>query len=110
MKNLLRRPWSLRRRLVASCVALVAVVCAVIGAVTIFALHDYLYGQLDGKVQDVAMRASGPPHGDLPGGRQTVPSTRDGVDDHPFGFLAGGGQPGDTVGAVVAANGRITDA
>ncbi|MEV6005629.1 HAMP domain-containing sensor histidine kinase [Streptomyces sp. NPDC051976] len=108
MKNLLRRPWSLRRRLVASCVALVAVVCAVIGAVTIFALHDYLYGQLDGKVQDVAMRASGGPRDGAPPGGRSI--DKDLLDNHPFGFLGGGGQPGETVGATVAANGTVTKA
>lgn len=63
-----RSTWSLRRRLVASCVILVAVVCTVIGSVTIFALHDFLYGQLDGKVRDLAVRAAGPHGGpDAPG-------------------------------------------
>jgi two-component system OmpR family sensor kinase len=109
VKKLLRRPWSLRRRLVASCVALVAVVCAVIGSVTIFALHDYLYGQLDSKVHDVAMRAAGPHDGgpDLPGEHQPGKSL---LDNRSFGFLGGGGQPGETVGATVAANGTITEA
>ncbi|WP_256090267.1 HAMP domain-containing sensor histidine kinase [Actinacidiphila rubida] len=105
-RPVLRRRWSLRRRLVASCVALVAVVCAVIGSVTIFALHDFLYGQLDAKVQDVAMR-SGPHHPD-PGG----PLGRE--PDRPpalqFAFLAGGGQEGETVGALVTADGTITGA
>ena len=104
-----RRRWSLRRRLVASCVALVAAVCAVIGAVTIFALHDFLYGQLDAKVHDTVVRVSAP-HGPdqgggpLPRGRGTTPQ---GV---PFGFLVGGGQPGETVGAFVAADGTVTQA
>jgi two-component system, OmpR family, sensor kinase len=98
-----RRRWSLRRRLVASCVALVAVVCAVIGAVTIFALHDFLYGQLDSKVQDVTMRASGPHRPD-----QDVPPH----DGHlpPFAFLAGGGQEGETVGAIVTNGGTVSEA
>ena len=98
-----RRRWSLRRRLVASCVALVAVVCSVIGAVTIFALHDFLYGQLDAKVQDVAVRASGP-HGP---DRGPLPHDRD---LPPFPFLAGGGQEGETVGALVGATGAVTRA
>jgi two-component system OmpR family sensor kinase len=106
------RPWSLRRRLVASCVALVAVVCAVIGAVTIFALHDFLYGQLDGKVRDVAMRAAGPR--DIPGNTSSASHAgrfpRNPLNDRPFGFLAGGGQPGETVGAVVGAHGTVTEA
>jgi two-component system OmpR family sensor kinase len=105
------RPWSLRRRLVASCVALVAVVCAVIGVVTIFALHDFLYGQLDGKVQDVAMRAAGP-HGG-PGESSAARTARlpqNLLDNRPFGFLAGGGQPGETVGAIVGTSGKVTQA
>jgi two-component system OmpR family sensor kinase len=100
------RRWSLRRRLVASCVALVAVVCAVIGAVTIFALHDFLYGQLDSKVQDTAVRASGPhrPGQDLP------PRDPDHPSGPPFAFLAGGGQEGETVGAIVTASGTVSEA
>ncbi|WP_329140887.1 HAMP domain-containing histidine kinase [Streptomyces sp. NBC_01476] len=94
------RRWSLRRRLVVSCVALVAAVCAVIGAVTIFALHDFLYGQLDSKVGELAVRAAGP-HGPDPGG----PRADGGFD--PLNFLVGGGQPGETVGAVRTASGAI---
>ncbi|MFJ4406777.1 sensor histidine kinase [Streptomyces sp. NPDC088910] len=106
------RPWSLRRRLVASCVALVAVVCAVIGAVTIFALHDFLYGQLDGKVQDVAVRAAGPHGGpgDGPEANRAARLPQSPLTERPFGFLAGGGQPGETVGAIVGANGTVTRA
>ncbi|MCL2729950.1 MAG: HAMP domain-containing histidine kinase [Actinomycetia bacterium] len=100
-----RRRWSLRRRLVASCVALVAVVCSVIGAVTIFALHDFLYGQLDSKVQDVAMRASGPHRPD-----QAPPPGADRASGLPFAFLAGGGQEGETVGAIVTATGTVSEA
>ncbi|CAG6395173.1 HAMP domain-containing sensor histidine kinase [Actinacidiphila cocklensis] len=102
--------WSLRRRLVASCVALVAVVCTVIGAVTIFALHDFLYGQLDGKVRDLAARAAGPhggPQG-APGGPGDV--GRNGPGNIPLNFLIGGGQPGETVGAVVTAGGSVGQA
>ncbi|WP_329177163.1 sensor histidine kinase [Streptomyces sp. NBC_01477] len=106
-----RSTWSLRRRLVASCVILVAVVCTVIGSVTIFALHDFLYGQLDGKVRDLAVRAAGPHGGpDAPGspGAGTPRGSRpDGV---PLNFLIGGGQPGETVGAVVTASGRVGQA
>ncbi|WUH95866.1 HAMP domain-containing histidine kinase [Streptomyces sp. NBC_00433] len=103
-----RGTWSLRRRLVASCVALVAVVCTVIGAVTIFALHDFLYGQLDGKVRDLAVRASGP-HGG-PGGPGSGAPRADRPDGIPLAFLIGGGQPGETVGAVVSASGHVTQA
>lgn len=103
-----RRRWSLRRRLVASCVALVAAVCAVIGAVTIFALHDFLYGQLDAKVHDTAARAAGPHGGPGQGGGGPGPGALPG--GIPFVFLAGGGQPGETVGAVISADGTVTEA
>ncbi|WP_442814465.1 sensor histidine kinase [Streptomyces sp. NBC_01198] len=86
--------------------ALVAVVCTVIGAVTIFALHDFLYGQLDGKVRDLAVRAAGPPGGG-PGSRAPREGRPAGV---PLNFLIGGGQPGETVGAVVTATGQIGQA
>ncbi|WP_031512542.1 sensor histidine kinase [Streptomyces sp. NRRL F-5123] len=119
-----RPRWSLRRRLVASCVALVAVVCTVIGAVTIFALHDFLYGQLDGKVHDLSVRASGRPGGG-PGGplpgvnvphderaptTPTAPARGDRGDTVPLGFLIGGGQPRETVGAVVTSSGAVAQA
>jgi two-component system OmpR family sensor kinase len=112
-----RAGWSLRRRLVASCVALVAAVCTVIGGVTIFALHDFLYGQLDGKVHDTAMRAGGPPaaqNADGEGGAaRNAPHPHGrpaGASDIPFVFLVGGGQPGETVGASVSASGAVTQA
>jgi two-component system OmpR family sensor kinase len=64
---------------------LIAVVCAVIGTVTTLALHDHLYGQLDDKVHDVAMRAVGG-RMDMdgkqpPGGQGTVPDGRPGEND-----------------------------
>ncbi|MDJ0342109.1 HAMP domain-containing sensor histidine kinase [Streptomyces sp. H10-C2] len=96
----LKRPWSLRRRLVVSSVALVAVVCAVIGTVTAIALHTYLYAQLDTQLAAVAHRAAGPP-----------PEAN--LSQHPrptsnLGFVIGGGQPLGTIGAKVG-DGRITD-
>nr|WP_202450994.1 HAMP domain-containing sensor histidine kinase [Streptomyces sp. SID4948] len=106
----------MRRRLVLSCVALVAAVCAVIGSVTIFALHDFLYGQLDGKVQELAMRTMPFGHGldGGPGGARPPAARPSG---HPgperassfdqLGFLGGGGQPGETVGAVLGPNGTV---
>ncbi|MFG2606866.1 ATP-binding protein [Streptomyces sp. NPDC048514] len=62
------QPRTLRTRLVVASVALIAVVCAVIGTVTTLALRTHLYDQLDDKVTDIAMRATG---GRLPnpGGR-----------------------------------------
>ncbi|WP_405583801.1 ATP-binding protein [Streptomyces sp. NBC_01190] len=110
------RRWSLRRRLVLSCVALVAAVCSVIGVVTIFALHDFLYGQLDGKVRELAARAGprvpgqggpGGPGGPVQGAGRSGPQLpRPGSLD-PLEFLLGGGQPGETVGAVLTPGGAI---
>ncbi|MEV8532373.1 HAMP domain-containing sensor histidine kinase [Streptomyces sp. NPDC051211] len=57
----MRRPWSLRTRLVVSAVALIAVVGAAIGAVTTLALRSYLVNQLDGQLRTaVEMSARGP--------------------------------------------------
>ncbi|MFC4034034.1 sensor histidine kinase [Streptomyces polygonati] len=111
----MRRRWSLRRRLVLSCVALVAAVCAVIGSVTIFALHDFLYGQLDGKVLESAVRTAMPFAHGQGGGRGAPPAgppsgrpgpARIGSFDQ-LGFLGGGGQPGETVGAVLDPSGTV---
>lgn len=55
-----RQPRTLRTRLVVSAVTLIAVVCAVIGTVTTFALRSHLYDQLDGKLRETAGRAAGP--------------------------------------------------
>ncbi|MEH0521111.1 HAMP domain-containing sensor histidine kinase [Streptomyces stelliscabiei] len=54
-----RQPRTLRTRLVVSAVALIAVVCAVIGTVTTFALSEHLYEQLDDSVSAVVGRAAG---------------------------------------------------
>jgi two-component system OmpR family sensor kinase len=94
-------------------VALVAAVCAVIGSVTIFALHDFLYGQLDGKVQELAMRATHlPGRGDGgPNDPQTA-GTKGPIPSPPNRLvpLLAGGQPGETIGAVRTAGGTISHA
>ncbi|MFV2118130.1 sensor histidine kinase [Streptomyces sp. Act-28] len=53
------RPWSLRTRLVVSAVALIAVVAAVIGAVTTIALHSYLVEQKDEQLREAVHRSGG---------------------------------------------------
>ncbi|MFD9070839.1 hypothetical protein ACFVZ2_12345, partial [Streptomyces lasiicapitis] len=73
-----RKPRSLRTRLVVSAVALIAVVCAVIGTVTTIALRSHLYEQVDGALRQVSMRASGPPENtadadDRPDHREAAP-------------------------------------
>ncbi|MEV6758291.1 HAMP domain-containing sensor histidine kinase [Streptomyces sp. NPDC051214] len=101
------QPRSLRTRLVVSAVALIAVVCAVIGTVTTIALRSHLYEQLDGSLGAVAMRASGPvpkPGEDLPGG-----FSQDSGGD-PLRFVSKGPQEIGTIGAVVEGDGSVGQA
>ncbi|WP_432149445.1 HAMP domain-containing sensor histidine kinase [Streptomyces sp. bgisy029] len=88
---MLRRPWTLRTRLVVSAVSLIAVVAAVIGSVTAIAFHSYMYGKLDDQLHSVAVRAERPP-GPVPEALR---------DAGPLGFVGGGGQPLGTFGALV---------
>ncbi|MGZ3116462.1 HAMP domain-containing sensor histidine kinase [Streptomyces sp. H62] len=98
------RPRTLRTRLVVASVALIAVVCAVIGTVTTVALRSHLYEQLDGQVHEVAMRVSGfkPPGDPEPGGdgRQRID-----LDE----FVTRGPQPRGTIVAEVR-DGTVVDA
>ncbi|GAB3138277.1 HAMP domain-containing sensor histidine kinase [Micromonospora sonneratiae] len=59
---------TLRTRLVAAVVALLAAVCVVIGVVTTVALHDFLIEQLDQRLVMAANRFYGPPGRPPPGG------------------------------------------
>ncbi|SFG21675.1 sensor histidine kinase [Streptomyces mirabilis] len=118
-----RQPRTLRTRLVVSAVTLIAVVCAVIGTVTTFALRSHLYDQLDGKLSETAGRAAGPhklgggdPNGAPPNAGNTgnTGSTANNADSAPdndtFGFLKRGPNPVGTIGALVGSDGRITEA
>ncbi|MGW9302355.1 HAMP domain-containing sensor histidine kinase [Streptomyces cyaneofuscatus] len=97
---MLRRPWTLRTRLVVSAVSLIAVVAAVIGSVTAIAFHSYLYGKLDDQLHSIAVRAERPPGpGPLPEALR---------DAGPLGFVGGGGQPLGTFGALVDDGGDVT--
>ncbi|MGW3928909.1 HAMP domain-containing sensor histidine kinase [Streptomyces microflavus] len=97
---MLRRPWTLRTRLVVAAVSLIAVVAAVIGSVTAIAFHSYMYGKLDDQLHSIAVRAERPP-GPLP-----VPDAL--REAGPLGFVGGGGQPLGTFGALVGADGDVT--
>ncbi|MEV7344776.1 HAMP domain-containing sensor histidine kinase [Streptomyces sp. NPDC093544] len=109
-----RQPRTLRTRLVVSGVALIAVVCAVIGTVTTIALGQHLYQQLDSQLSEAAVRAAGGPlkqgggnpeaNGQLPGATNNSNSA-----DNTFEFLTKGPSPEDTIAAVVE-NGGITKA
>jgi two-component system, OmpR family, sensor kinase len=111
------RTWSLRARLVVTQVALLAVVCAVIGVATEFALQRFLMNQLDDQLIEAGRRSAAifdlppPPPGSPP------PPGMHGHHRFPFdpeegpgpGFLNAPGQAARTVGAVVAPN-RPVDA
>ncbi|MET9078432.1 HAMP domain-containing sensor histidine kinase [Streptomyces sp. NPDC004232] len=105
------RPRTLRTRLVLASVALIAVVCAVIGTVTTLALRSHLYGQLKDQLTEVAARASGMPmppgattHGHGPGGRPGEPDQKIGLTE----FVTGP-QPNGTIAARLQ-NGSIAEA
>ncbi len=57
------RRWSLRTRLIAEQVVLIAIVCAGIGIVTVFALREFLVGRLDKQLYEAVARVErgGPP-------------------------------------------------
>ncbi|MEU1345564.1 HAMP domain-containing sensor histidine kinase [Streptomyces sp. NPDC005795] len=102
----MRRPWTLRTRLVVSAVSLIAVVAAVIGTVTAIAFHTYMYGKLDGQLRDIAMRAERVPGAPAPGGPKDEDQARA---KDPLGFIGmGGGQPIKTFGALTA-DGEVAD-
>lgn len=99
----MKRARTLRTRLVVTAVGLIALVAVVIGTVTTLALHTYLYGQLDGKVDQVAHMAEG----GGPESRQPGAGSR--ADGLAFLGLPGPGG-GDTVGALVGSDGSLTEA
>jgi two-component system OmpR family sensor kinase len=92
------RDWTLRARLVASMLGLLAVLCIAIGAVTEVALQHFLMGRLDDQLYQAGGRfnhavENPPPH--TSGG----PSSGD--------FLPRGQAPG-TIGAHVSATGTLS--
>ncbi len=77
-----RRSWlarrTLRGRLIAGLLALLAVACAAVGAVTYVSLHGYLLGQLDQQLVQASMRYQAclgghPPGADSDGDNQPGP-------------------------------------
>ncbi|MEV6686721.1 HAMP domain-containing sensor histidine kinase [Streptomyces sp. NPDC051130] len=89
-----RRPWSLRSRLVLAAVALIAVVGAAIGAVTTFALRQYLVEQLDDQLRaSITMATRGPGAGK---------AAREGS----LGFVLAGTPPG-AAGIRLDENGKV---
>jgi len=102
--GVVRRPWTLRTRLVVSAVSLIAVVAAAIGSVTAIAFHSYMYDKLDDQLHSIAVRAERPP------GPAPVPDALHEAlrDAGPLGFVGGGGQPLGTFGALVGDDGEVT--
>jgi two-component system, OmpR family, sensor kinase len=91
------RRWTLRGKLIAALVALLAVVCAVIGIVSVTTLRHQVLSQLDRQVLAASTRtgnaAGGPSHGPPPG-------------DDPRGLFQVLGQPAGTLTAELT-NGKI---
>lgn len=109
------RTWSLRARLLATQIALLAVVCAAVGIGTEFALQRFLTHQLDNQLADTGRRSAGllllgPPP---PGPPMMLPAPGMPPPDYPRrmvirdpgpgpAFLNAPGQAVGTVGAIVA--------
>ncbi len=89
--------WSLRARLLAGQAALLAVVFALVAAVTLVALQRFLVGQLDDQLRQVTHRSSTMEHRPPPPSGQAPPG-RPGPGPE---FLGGPGQPIGMVAAVV---------
>lgn len=103
------RTWSLRARLLASQIVLLALVCATVGMGTVLALQHFLVNQLDERLAETGRRSAGlfefgPPPGPLgfprPGFRHRM-IIRDDLGPGPA-FLNAPGQAVRTVGAVVS--------
>ncbi|WP_422745723.1 sensor histidine kinase [Mycobacterium sp. WMMD1722] len=105
------RTWTLRARLLATLIALLALVCAAVGVGTELALERFLTHQLDNQLHETARRSAGlfdfgpppPPPPPLPPGfgppHRMIP--RDAMGPGPD-FLNAPGQAARTVGVVVA--------
>ncbi|MET7762402.1 HAMP domain-containing sensor histidine kinase [Streptomyces sp. NPDC005393] len=85
----------MRTRLVVSAVALIAVVCSVIGTVTTIALQSYLQGQVDSDLRSSVGRFLSKPDGESRRRTDVL-------------FVASPGQPIGTVGARYGQDGSIT--
>lgn len=114
------RTWSLRGRLLATLIVLLALVCAAVGVGTELALKRFLDTQLDTQLAETGRRSAGlyefgpPPVSPpmmMPGPRHRLPPVlrRPGFEDNGPGpaFLNAPGQAARTVGAVVSRDGAV---
>jgi two-component system OmpR family sensor kinase len=101
--RLRRGSRSLRFRLLLVLVALLAVVCAAVGWITVVAMQDFLVGQLDAQLSLAGGRAANvaPP----PGGQETGSAP----DQSGTQFLLAPGQAVGTLGVLVE-DGKVTEA
>jgi two-component system OmpR family sensor kinase len=95
-----RRPLTLQRRLLLVIAALVTLVSAVVGIVSVAALHSQLVARLDGQLAQVTSRAAAAI--DDPGGPLPIPPEGASV------LLRVPGQPVGTIAALVSADSVIT--
>ncbi|GAT11737.1 histidine kinase [Mycolicibacterium novocastrense] len=110
------RTWSLRARLLASQVVLLALVCAAVGVGTVLALQHFLTDQLDERLLETGRRSAGlfefgppppPPGFPRPGFRERMIFRQDSGPGP--AFLNAPGQAARTLGAVIS-HGEPVDA
>ncbi len=99
----LRRPLTLRGRLLAGLLALLAVLCVVIGVVSVSVLHNQVLNQADRQLTAAGQRADGGPNG--PFGGRPRPQGNDDAD----AIVNIAGQPAGTLGAIIT-SGTVTSA
>jgi len=93
------RRWTLRARLISTVVALLAVVCLVVGSAVTLALREFLYERLDKQVTDATSLTAGRYNDD---GAGRGPGGDDGgAASTQLAFLNGPGLPTGTVGAHI---------
>ncbi|TDP96572.1 sensor histidine kinase [Labedaea rhizosphaerae] len=92
-----RRPWTLRTKLIAQLVVVVAGVCLVIGVVTVLSLRSFVLQQLDTQLVDASHRAQAYVEGGGSGERGPHP----GPDHRPPPVGAPGTGPGTVTARIV---------
>jgi two-component system OmpR family sensor kinase len=99
-----RRPlaagWSLRAQLIAALVGLLAIVCLIIGASTVFALRPFLIDRVDQDLGGLTARATGQPPNGL-GGDQNGPPPGGTHTTCDLSFMNGRGSSANSLGACI---------